>query len=69
MNAPLSVAAFSIAEMKVFGAGARKTDLGQVSLAFTSERQRDFIEVRNASYARGIDAIPIPFTLVAVLTR
>jgi hypothetical protein len=27
MNAPLSVAAFPIAKMKVFGAGARKTDL------------------------------------------
>lgn len=36
MNAPLSVAAFPIA--KVSGAGARKTDLGQVSLSFTSQR-------------------------------
>ena len=70
MNAPLSVAAFPIAKMKVSGAGARKTDLGQVSLSFTSQRQRDFIEVRNASYARGIDAILLSSSpLVAVLTR
>ena len=68
MNSPLSVAAFPIA--KVSGAGARKTDLGQVSLSFTSQRQRDFIEVRNASYARGIDAILLSSSpLVAVLTR